>query len=604
MPEFLSAGVFIEEVASGESAVLGDSTSNFATVGWTPRGKEDEAVLVTSLPDYFRKFGQYWSKSDTPLAVTAFFKNSGARMYFVRVTPDDALAALGSIGAYWDGSAISKGAWGNLLRLKIVGNENFKNVATATYSRFNVEIQEESLDGLGDYVTLETFEALSLDDDEDADYILDVINDDDNGSDFARLVAGASAGIPADFVSTPIVGEAIGTGDGSTPAFASTLVAPPVAPFTVKVYVDGIEQAVDNGRGVLQASPSISGFSSVSGTIDYDTGELLVGFTPAPLGSAPIVADYYTAGVDEVSVELVGGADGTAITRSNVTDPALELNSRGLYAFNQVEEILNIGLADFRGDEIVHGDLIAYCENRKDCFAILDTPKNLDAVGAKNYKQVTLASLSEYAAIYHPGIQIANPLKNGKLKTISPVGHIAGVYARTDNNRNVGKAPAGVNEGALQFAVKLEAVLSKGERDVIYPANVNPLISSIPTGRAVWGARNLAVTGDYTLVQVRRLFMFLEKSVFNSTHDLVFEPIGTDLFSLVKLRLDSFLGALTQDGYFASRLPSEAFKTIVDSSNNTNATLTSRQLIVDILVAPQTPAEFVRMRFQRVFGSL
>jgi len=603
MAEFLSPGVFIQEVASGESAILGVSTSNFGTLGWTPRGQENKAILVTSLQDYFRKFGQYWSKSDVPLVVTAFFKNDGARMFFVRVTPADALAAMGAFTTYWDSDAISKGAWGNNVRLRILGNDNFFNFATATYSRFDIEVQEESADGVGDWVVTESFTSVSLDNSEDLNYFPSVMNDADNGSSTVRIAEGATPGIPAAFDSTAVVGEFVGSGDNTTTLFNTILASIPVAPFTLKVKIDGVIEVTDDGRGHLQIATTASGTSAVSGTINYKTGDLSIDFTPAPVGSAAITADYYAAGVDELFSELSGGLDGTAITRAEVSDPALELGEQGLFAFNKIEEILNLGIPEFRGNQIVQGDLLDYCENRRDCFAILDTPKGVDAQGAKNYKQVTLGRLSEFGAIYHPGINVADPVQNSRLKGISPIGHIAGAYARTDNNRNVGKAPAGVNDGRLAFAVSLEQVLSKGERDFIYPANVNPLIASTATGRAIWGARNLAITGDFTLVNVRRLFIFLEKSVFNSTHDLVFESIGDELFSVVSLRISGFLNGLTQLGYFASRVPSEAFRVVIDDSNNTPATLASRQLITDIFIAPQTPAEFVLFRFQRLLAS-
>ena len=600
MAEFLSPGVFIEEVASGESAILGVSTSNFATIGWTPRGEENKAILVTSLQDYFRKFGQFWSNSDVPIAVTAFFKNQGARAFFVRVSPDDAVAASGAFGSSWDVDGISRGAWGNNVRIKIVGNDNFYDYPTATYSRFDFEVQEESADGAADFAATESFEAVVLDDTESADYFPEVINDDDNGSGTVRISDGASPGIPPQFISTEVLGEVVGSGDTSTTLFTKTLVSAPVAPFTLQVKLDGVTEVKDDGRGRLILADTSVSSTGVSGTIDYATGDLAIDFVPAPGGSVAITADYYSAGVSELVIDLTGGLDGTAISRAQISDPALEIDNKGIFAFNLVEEILNIGIPDFRGDPIVHGDLLDYCENRRDCFAILDTPKGVDAQSAKNYKQVTLGRLSEYGAIYFPGVQVADPLKNGRLKVVSAVGHIAGVYARTDNNRNVGKAPAGVNEGQLSYTVKLEQVLSKGERDFVYPANINPLISSTATGRAVWGARTLAITGDFTLVNVRRLFIFLEKSIFNATHDLVFEPIGDDLFATVKLRLDGFLGNLTNEGFFGSRVPEEAFRTVVDDSNNTTASKNARQLIADVFISPQIPAEFVRFRFQRL----
>ena len=84
---------------------------------------------------------------------------------------------------------------------------------------------------------------------------------------------------------------------------------------------------------------------------------------------------------------------------------------------------------------------------------------------------------------------------------------------------------------------------------------------------------------------------------------LVFEPLGEELFSQVKLRMDGFLTNLTQQGFFKSRVPEDAFNVVVDGTNNTAASIAARQLIVDIFVAPQTPAEFVRFRFQRLLES-
>lgn len=601
MGEFLSAGVFTEEVRSGETAILSVSTSNFATVGWLPRGEENKAVLTTSLTDYFRKFGTYWKNSDAPLAITAFFKNGGSRAYVVRVVPADAVAAQVEIPNRWLIKAISRGAWGNLVRAVVRGNQNNYDFATATYSKFDVLIQEETVDGDGDFATVETFEAVELTDEDSASYLPTVLNDEENGSNEVRITAVSGGGVPSAFTPSTITAESVGSGNGVQTVFTHTTAQTPVAPFTLKIKVNGVVVGKDNGRGKLEL---VTGYTSLSGTVNYETGALSVTFTPAVASSQPITLDYLKAGAAQLEYDLTGGADGTEVLRAQVSDPTLEAGLKGLYALNTVDEMLSIGLPDFRGDATVAADLLAYCDGRQDCFAILDTKPGIDAQDAKNYKQVTLASLSSWGALYYPGVKVADPLKGGKPKVISPVGHVAGVFARTDSTRNVGKAPAGTIDGALNFCLGLERVLSKGERDLIYPAGINPLIDSTATGRAVWGTRTLEVAGDFNLVNVRRLFMFLRKSVFNSTQDLVFEPIGDGLFTVVGLRMASFLGRLTQEGYFASRVPSEAFLVTVDSSNNTPESIAARQLITDILCAPSTPAEFVRFRFQRSLNKL
>ena len=602
MADYQSAGVFTEEVPSGQTAILSVSTSTFATAGWTPRGPENKALLCTSLADYFRKFGTYWKNSDMPLAVTAFYKNAGQNLYAVRVVPADATLAEGSIPGRWLIKAISRGTWGNLVRLVLKGNDNSYNHATAAYSLFDVQVEEESVDGLGDYSVVETYEGVDLVDVDSPDYFPLVLNDEQNGSDEVRIEMGVSGGVPSAFLPTAVAGEALGTGNGSQTAFAATLASDPVALFTAKVKVNGVVVAQDNGRGKFTMVGNA--FTAISGTLAYDTGAVALTFTPAVGNGLAITADYYQVGAKSIAYDLSGGTDGTAVTRAEVSDPVLQLDRKGIYALDLVDEILNIGLADFRGDATVAGDLISYCEGRQDCFAILDTRPGIDAQDAKNYKQVTLASLSSWYGIYHPGIKIADPLKNGKPKAISPVGHIAGVYARTDLNRNVGKAPAGTSDGALNFSLGLETPLDKGGRDLIYPANVNPLIDTPATGRCVWGARTGQVVGDFNLVQVRRLFIFLRKSTYNSTQDLVFEGIDDSLLALVGLRMSSFMTRLTGQGYFASRVPAQAFQVICDSSNNTPVTIAARKLITRIKVAPQTPAEFVVFEFERQLNAL
>lgn len=600
MVEFLSPGVKVQEKKSSAQAVSGVSTSNFATVGWLKRGPENKATLVGSLQEFLTKFGDYWDKSDVPDAVTAFFNNGGARAYIVRVTPSDAVAAsVTAASNLWMFTAKSKGAWGNLLRVSLRGNELYYNQATATYSRYDLVVSEESSDGAADFGVVETFTALDLTNDSGEFGILTVVNDSQSGSDLIS-VSKLTGGVPAAFASTAVTAESIGTGDGNpTQTITGTLAGPPCAPYTLKIKVDGTIEAQDNGRGTISA---VSGSAfAITGTINYATGEYSITFTPGVDLADAITADYYTAGVAQIDYDLINGAEGTEVTRAQVSNPALAADTKGLYALDAVDEILNIGLPDFSGDVAVHTDLIAYCETRKDCFAILDAAAGADYAQVKQYKLNDLGSQSSYAALYWPHINVADNTRGGRPKLISPVGHIAGVYARTDNTRNVGKAPAGTVDGAIAGSLSLEFDPTKAMQDAVYPANINPLINTALTGRVVWGVRTLQLVGDFDLVNVRRLFMFLEKSLYNASQDLVFETIGDELFARTKLRFDGFLSGLTQEGYFGSRDPAQAFRVTCDRTNNPNAEAT-KKLIADILVAPQVPAEFVLLRFERSLG--
>jgi phage tail sheath protein FI len=133
---------------------------------------------------------------------------------------------------------------------------------------------------------------------------------------------------------------------------------------------------------------------------------------------------------------------------------------------------------------------------------------------------------------------------------------------------------------------------------------VNPLKQDPLTGLVVWGSRTGQLNGDFTQVSYRRLFNFLEKSLYNASQQYVFESLTEDLFARVKLSFDGFMNALTQQNYFASRNPSEAFRVICDTTNNTAATIAQGLLIADILVATATPGEFVLLRFKRSLTTL
>jgi len=216
-----------------------------------------------------------------------------------------------------------------------------------------------------------------------------------------------------------------------------------------------------------------------------------------------------------------------------------------------------------------------------------------------NFKRATLASQSIFAALYYPWVTIADPLRDGRSLNIPPIGHVIGAYARTDRSKNIGKAPAGVVDGRLNFSIGLERILSKGEQDLIFPANINPLVSSTQTGRAIFGARTLATTGDFTQINASRLFIFLEKSVFNSTHDFVFENIGSVLFTQISGRVGGFLNTLFLENFFAGNTPEEAFFVICDETNNPPVVQATRTVFCDVGVAPFEPNEFLVFRFQR-----
>jgi len=397
------------------------------------------------------------------------------------------------------------------------------------------------------------------------------------------------------------------------PEFNGATTLQPTSTLASISYALGTVLIADDGEGNITTTGgtavNIGLDPAASNTIDYGTptsvGSLSLTWkfsdNPArgPSGASPQTVTYYNpAASTSATVTLSGGSDGSALTRSVVSAPALAANNQGLYSLNTVESILNICIPDFETDYLVSQDLVDYCETRKDRFCVLSVPSGLTNSQAVNYKQLTLAKNSSRAALYYPHIRIIDPVTETEVLQ-PPGGHILGVFARTDATANVSTAPAGTTRGVLNFSTGLEFYMTPDQAGVTNVVGVNNLVQFPTTGRVVWGARTLQVGGEFPYVQMRRLFMFLEKSVFNNTQQFVFENNGAALQVRVRLAVESFLLGLFNSGYFTGNTPAQSFFVICDGSNNPPAQVAQGILTCDIGVAPTRPAEFVVFRFQQ-----
>ena len=496
----------------------------------------------------------------------------------------------GSDASDWSLSAKYEGAWYNKSRVRLIGNVDSE--VNGGWSKLDLYIQEESAIGAGDWSDKESFEALVFDDDSDDSFAPTVVN---NQSGLVVLEEGATFDVPKALKAHSFSDECLGEGDGAETAFSGTLLHLPVEEGSFSL-TDGSVTAEDDGEG------SLSGTGIASGTINYTTGAWTVTFSTAPSSGELIKADYYQAATaSEVTAQLSSGSDGTsAITRSLVTDPSLQATYSGVYALDRIDENLNIIMPDFAGNVTVSNDLISWGETTGKRFIVLDTGSGLTPAQAKKYVQKTGQFNSSYAAIYYPWVKIYDPIANdGRLMTVPPSGWVIGAFARTDANKNVGKAPAGITDGSMQGTVGLEYILTSGEMDILYPARVNCLISSDSTGRAVWGARTLSLDSEWKYVNIRRLFMFIRESVRKSMFWAVFENNGPGLWIRASSLIESFLIPLHEDGYFAGETKEESFFVKVDSENNTQADIDAGNMTVDVFIAPNKPAEFIKLRFQQ-----
>jgi uncharacterized protein len=241
--------------------------------------------------------------------------------------------------------------------------------------------------------------------------------------------------------------------------------------------------------------------------------------------------------------------------------------------------------------------MIAHSERMGDRMAILDAPPNLKPQEVKKWRERDSNFDSKYAALYYPWLTVDGP--DGQPIEVPPCGHIAGIYARNDNERGVHKAPANeVVRGALSAQVQI----TKGEQDVLNPSGINCIRSFVGRGLRVWGARTLSSDPAWRYINVRRLFNYVEESIDRGTQWIVFEPNDEDLWARVRRDVSAFLTGCWRDGMLFGASPDESFFVKCDAENNPSDVRDRGQLVIDVGLAPVKPAEFVVFRFSQYAG--
>jgi hypothetical protein len=232
----------------------------------------------------------------------------------------------------------------------------------------------------------------------------------------------------------------------------------------------------------------------------------------------------------------------------------------------------------------------------KDRFAILDPLPDLSPQEVKEWRVEEAGYDSKYGALYYPWIKVANPARGGEPMLMPPSGHLAGIYARSDAERGVHKAPA--NE-VVRGAIGLATQITKGEQDILNPLGINCIRAFPGRGIRVWGARTLSSDPAWRYINVRRLFNFVEESIEIGTQWVVFEPNDVDLWERVKRDITAFLTRVWRDGALFGTTPAEAFYVKCDEELNPVEVRDAGMLIIEIGLAPVKPAEFVIFRISQ-----
>lgn len=274
----------------------------------------------------------------------------------------------------------------------------------------------------------------------------------------------------------------------------------------------------------------------------------------------------------------------------------------GLQAFVEVDEVTIVCIPGVTS-ETVQTAMITHCEGMKDRFCILDSVKDADIAGVQGQKE-DVVSEKGYSALYYPWIKVPiETVEGGNLKMIQefmpPSGYIAGIYARSDTERGVHKAPA--NE-IIRGALEIKLPITKGEQDILNPKGINCIRAFPGRGIRVWGARTTASNSLWKYVNVRRLFLYLEESIDEGTQWVVFEPNNEKLWGRVRATITEFLTRVWRDGALMGTKPEEAFFVKCDRTTMSQDDIDNGRLICLIGVAPVKPAEFVIFRIAQWAG--
>jgi uncharacterized protein len=539
MPEYLSPGVYVEEIDTGNKPIEGVATSTAGFVGVAERGPIAPR-LVTSYGEYRRLFGGYVQNRFLARGVEGFFQNGGKRCFVARVVSHDAASPA---------LAATATTQGNELALTAIGP------GASINGRLAFKISDASL--VDPNLQTQVLFKLTL------------------------MYWEPRVSLP------PNVPDPTDPKNASNPDRRE--------PTIIEVY--------DN----LSPDPKSTSFCE---RLINDVSDLItIRLTPGANRPVPQPPPPATGGMVLSSNEFfANGGDGAALVLSDFQgafsappQPDSPVTpGHGLNGLEEIDEIAILCCPDEQSAGVT-GDLVDQCERLKDRFAILQAPENPGAI--TNLRPPTP---SKYGAFYFPWLRILDPETDAPIR-IPPGGHIAGIYARSDIERGVHKAPAnevirGLFLDPQNPAGGLQLQISKGQQDILNPRGVNVLRYFPGRGNLVWGARTTTLDPDWKYVNVRRLFIFVEESIEEATQWVVFEPNDEPLWARVRRSVSSFLTRLWMDGMLQGATKEQAYFVRCDRTTMTQADIDNGRLIMLIGIAPVKPAEFVIFRIGQWTG--
>jgi len=558
MPATLTyPGVYIEEIPSGVRTITGVATSIAAFIGRASRGPtdgdKDSPVTINSFGDFERIFGGLWVDSSLGFAVRDFFLNGGNQAIIVRLyhpenaKPSKSKVTVGDIKL----EAAYEGKWGAYLRATVdtdVSQDVADRLGVSKADLFNLTVRDASPTGFS-----ERYLNISV---KDSPRRIDKVL-----AEQSRLVRWDGNWPP-----NPLPAIAAGEDD-----------------------VTKAEKALADAR---KAQPPV----------------------PADIAAAQAALDAAKKAMQDAV------SDGVALTKSDDFSPQNgEADKKGLFTLERIyarDGLFNIlcippYLASGDVDVSLVSDASAYCEKRRAMLLVDPRSDWTTKDAAKGDGSTTgvagVGTNSKNAAVVFPRLTQPNPLRDNQMEDFVPCGAVAGIFARTDANRGVWKAPAGL-DATLVGVPKLSVPLTDDENGELNPLGVNCLRAMPAAGRVVWGSRTLQgndrLASEWKYIPVRRTALYIEESLYRGTQWVVFEPNDEPLWAQIRLNVGAFMHGLFRQGAFQGQTPKEAYFVKCDKETTTQNDINLG--IVNIIVgfAPLKPAEFVVIQIQQMAGQI
>jgi uncharacterized protein len=563
-------GVYIEEIPSGVRTITGVATSIAAFIGRALRGPTNKAVVINGFGDFERIFGGLWRGNSLGYAVRDFFLNGGGQAIVVRLyreeagQPSKATLAVGGLTL----EAAYEGAWGKYLRASIdkdVSQEVADRMGVAKTDLFNLTIRDTGPGGGSESFRNVTVVASAR----QIDKVLEAES---------NLVQ-TKGNLPA----------TVSAGDDSLSKEEAGL----------KTAQDELKAAqAELAAAQAEQPPDPAKISTAQGKVTAKQTAVTTAEGKVDTASGPLDASN---GLDLTSAELS--------PQNGLTE------KKGLFALEQADifNILSIPpyLSDGNVDKNIVSEAAAYCEKRR-AMLLVDPPsgwKTKDA--AKGDGSTTgvaaVGTNSKNAALFFPRLLEADPLRDNRLEEVAPGGAVAGIFARTDTQRGVWKAPAGL-DATLVGVPQLTVNLTDLENGELNQLGVNCLRTLPAAGRVVWGARTLQgndrLASEWKYIPVRRLALFIEESLYRGTQWVVFEPNDEPLWAQIRLNVGAFMQNLFRQGAFQGQTPKDAYLVKCDKETTTQNDINLGIVNIVVGFAPLKPAEFVIIKIQQLAGQI